>query len=434
MGLLKKITINTLTQILGRSGVILISLVVTAILTRHLGENGYGIFGVISGATMMFFSFADWGTILIAVRELANKKGKEALILGNSLIIRATMSLVAIFLFIVFVYVNPAFDKFKIEILIAGVIIFFLSIKTSAQIIFHAEMKLYFSALVELVGSLFFLLALILGSGNLSLRRAIIFLVFSSVVSAAFALGIVLKRVRPVFRLEKNFSRTLLKASLPMGAVLAVYSIYTRLGSFVLQFIHGEVAVGIYLLAFKVHDNLKLGAAYLMNAFFPVIASLPNSKNNEPNSKLGPVVQKAFDALLVMAIVILGGTFLLAPMIIGVLAGPSFSSSVRVLRILGLVTALSYLNHLTGYSLVALKEQKKHLLFGMIGLTFNLLGSLLVIPRWSYVGLAWVAVVTEGLIFCLSFYFLNRKIRVRFSLSSVLETFSFLLKKVRKIL
>ncbi|HUW21203.1 MAG TPA: flippase [Candidatus Bathyarchaeia archaeon] len=422
MDLSRRVTLNTLIQIVGRGGVILISLFTTAILTRSLGQTGYGSFSMINMSVVIFFSLADWGTNLVAVRESAKTTGNLGQIYGNCLLLRTIMALLGMFLYAFFVVVNFRFADFRREALIASLIIIFFSLKTSAQIVFHSKLKLYLVTLIDLVAALLFLFSLILFKGNssLTLKYIVIFLNLSSGLAALLALFLSQRLMKANFKIDFGLIKYLVRESLPMGALLTTFAVYNRIDTFILQAVSGEAAVGLYSLAYKIHDNLILGAAYLMNAFFPVIANFTELKVDGIDLKR--ILQKAFDLLLAMAIPMTILFFILSPVIIRLLGGEEFMLSSKILRVLIFATMIAYLNHLTGYSLLALGEQRTHLKFCLVTLAVNVCLNCLLIPKFSYMGAAFVTVLTEGLIFGLTFTYLKRKINTRFSLTGFPKT------------
>lgn len=430
MDLSRKVTFNTLTQILGRTGVIFLSLLATSILTRNLGQAGYGVFGIINTMVVIFYSFADWGTNMIAVRESAKSPEKSGVIFGNCLFLRSLMAFFGMTLYWLFIFLNPHLTEFRREASIGAVIILFFSFKTSAQIIFHAKLKLYLTALVELLASGLFLIFL-LTLKKLILFQVILFLIISSALAALLAVLMALKMVRSQFRPDWPLIKHLVRESLPMGAVMVVFSIYNRVDTFILQSLKGEAVTGLYLLSYKIYDNLVLGAAYLMNAFFPILANFSGQVSQE--GQLKNVLQKAFDLLLAMAVFLLVVIFIFAPMIIDWLGGEEFAPSASSLRILVLAMVLAYLNHLTGYALVALGRQRVHLKFGLIALFANIILNFIFIPRFSFLGAAVVTVLTEGLIFILTFVFLSKALKIPLGFLSFPKTVRQLISQRGKV-
>jgi len=341
------------------------------------------------------------------------------------------MSVLGLGAFFLFTLLNPAFTSFKKEALVASLIIFFFSLKTSAQMIFHSRLKLHLTAFVELVAAAFFLFLLLIVKDNFTLLQIVWFLVISAALAALLAQFLVFKMIQADFRLDFNLLKRLIRESLPMGASMAIFSAYNRIDTFILQSFKGEAATGIYVLAYKVHDNLILGAAYLMNAFFPVIANFTAQLSKKIDLK--QVLQKAFDLLLAMAIPMTVLIFIFAPVIIKLLGGQEFLASIPVLQILVFATGIGYLNHLTGYSLVALGRQKVHLKFCVLTLILNIGLNFIFIPRYSFIGAAAVTVLTESLIFVLTFFYLRKSLGIRLNFTSFPKTFWELIIKKGKV-
>jgi len=81
------------------------------------------------------------------------------------------------------------------------------------------------------------------------------------------------------------------------------------------------------------------------------------------------------------------------------------------LRILSLAIFLSYFNHLTGFTIVALGKQRLYFSVALAALAFNVLLNLLVIPKFSYYGAAGVTILTETLIFFITLFFVFRLLK-----------------------
>jgi O-antigen/teichoic acid export membrane protein len=100
--------------------------------------------------------------------------------------------------------------------------------------------------------------------------------------------------VRLNFSFNKEKLGRIMLEAFPLGIYLLVYSVYDRgIDSFIVKSIAGSRAVGVYGLAYKVHGNLILGAAFLMNSLFPLLSS---HKANLDSLK--KTYEKAFTVLL----------------------------------------------------------------------------------------------------------------------------------------
>jgi len=130
-------------------------------------------------------------------------------------------------------------------------------------------------------------------------------------------------------------------------------------------------------------------------------------------------VQKIFGRVfwLIFLMGFLAGVlvFVFSPLMIKLLTRSSFlefSSSVLVLRIFSLSLFFSYFNHLTGYTLVAFGKQRSYLLVAGIALVFNVVANLWAINSYSFLGAAWVTVITEVIVFVLTFLLLKQQLNL----------------------
>ncbi len=434
MNAFPKIAFNTIIQILGRAVVIGFTIITTALLTRRLGVAGYGDYVFVTAFLMFFSSMADWGTGIISVREASKDRNLEKKIYGNALLLRLAIATLSFFVINLLILLLPQFSKLVLPAVIASTLLFFWSLRTSCQIIFQTKLRFEQHVLVEIFASGLFVLFLILVLG-FSSSLSLIFLALSSASLLAAILALILGQRLTGFDLQPDWKlmKRIVKEALPTGALLLVFSIYNRIDIFILQSLKGAEPVGIYGLAYKVHDNLVLGAAFLANAFFPVISQYGNI--NELEKRFEPmreIYQKLFDVLLMAGLVMVVFVLIFSPLIIQIIGGREFSASILTLRILVLGAFIAYFNHLTGYSLIALGKQKISLIIAVVALVWNIGLNLLLIPRFSYLAAASITIATEGLVLILTSLYLARKFNLKPAISFH-KTFIELIKNRGKI-
>ena len=432
MNVFPKIAFNTIIQILGRGVVIGFTIITTILLTRRLGVAGYGDYVFITAFLMLFSSIADWGTGIISVREASrtrkdtkeyrDAKEREKIekkIYGNALVLRLITAVLSFLIINLLILILPQFSGLVLPAVIASTLLFFWSLRTSCQIIFQTKLRFDQHVLVEIFASGLFVLFLVLVLG-FSSSLSLIFLALSSASLLAAILALILGQRLTGFDLQPDWKlmKRIIKEALPTGALLLVFSVYNRIDIFILQSLKGAEPVGIYGLAYKIHDNLVLGAAFLANAFFPVISQYGKiselKKEFEPMRK---IYQKLFDVLFLAGLVMIAFTFVFSPLIIQIIGGREFSASILTLRILVLGTFIAYFNHLTGYSLIALGKQKISLIIAVLALAWNIGLNLLLIPRFSYLAAASITIATEGLVLILTSIYLARKFNLKPAIS-----------------
>ncbi|PIV00390.1 hypothetical protein COS55_03590 [Candidatus Shapirobacteria bacterium CG03_land_8_20_14_0_80_40_19] len=430
MGLKTKVFKNTVFQIAGRSLTILISLLTTAVLTRTLGVETFGDYVFITSIVLLFVGLTDFGTITIGVREASVSLEKKEKIFGSVLSLRIIISLFIFIAFNLLIYFLPQFAGLREPSLIASFVILFLILRTTMQAVLQVFLRLDLASFLEVIASLLALLFigsfLLLGI-KINLFWLMIFWSVSALASGIAGLYYVKKLISFKLNFNKDDLFKIFKQASPLGVYLLVYAVYDRgIDSFFLKTFVNSEAVGFYGLAYKIHGNLIFGAAFLMNSLFPIISAL---KNDEERLKL--IFKKAFSVLFFFGLLSLFLGTLFAPLIIRIISGAKFVLSVNILRILLFATFFSFLNHLNGYLLISLNEQKKLLVFSLFSLILNLVLNTIFIPRYSFWAAAAVTVLTEGLIFVLTSVYLKRKYQLTIS-GQELKNNLFLFLKKRK--
>lgn len=416
---------NTFSQVVGRILIILSSLFTTAILTRTLGTSGFGDYVFITSFVMIFVGLSDFGTTVIGVREATLEKEKSSQIFNTVLLLRLLGSILILVVFNLLVLLLPQFSNLRAIGLISSLVLPCLVLRTTVQSVFQTYLRLDLSALSEIIGSFVMIILLIfflLMKNTFSLPAVMTFWTISALVSGLLGFMFSIKFVSWKIRLDKKIALKIIKESLPLGLSLLAFSIYDRgIDSFLIKTYLDSNSVGYYGLSYKIHGNLILGAAFLMNSLFPLITSLKND-----SEKLGIIVKKSLTVLILCGSIIFIVGMVFAPFIIGLIAGNNYLPSVIVLRILLFATFFSYINHLTGYTLISLGSQRKMLQFSLIGLIVNLLFNIIFIPRFSFYAAAYVTVFTEGLLFVLSMGYLRKEYKILYNLSD----FTYYIKKL----
>ena len=417
-GAFPKVALNTFIQIASKIITVGFALLTTILLTGYLGKEGYGDYIYIITLAIIFGSLADWGTATIGVREVAKEKGSQGKLLGNVFILRLGLSFLAIvllFAFSLFLPIqtqNPLLLRKMIKI--ATLIVFLVAIKASFGIIFQSRLEMQKAAVADITTSLLiFLFSWYVVQKGLGLGPLVWAVVWASGVAVVIAGILALKTARYVFQIDKEIMAELIRESLPMGAILLMFTMDNKIDTVMLGAIKGSGAVGIYAIPYRIYDVLILGAAFLMNALLPVISQYSDLERWK--DKLRQIYQKAFDILFLMGSAGLVFILIFAPAIVRLLTWQrfgEFGDSVAVLRILVLAMFIAYFNHLTGYTIVALGRQRPYFFVAFGALIFNVIANLIAIPRFSYYGAAGVTVLTEGLVLMITSIFIFRLLKI----------------------
>jgi O-antigen/teichoic acid export membrane protein len=402
----KSIFINTISQILTKFITGFIGIAVRKLLAIYLGPAGLGEYLFVLTFVTVFGSIADFGTVLVTVRDAAKDKLHAPAIFGNVFWLRIVLSFLAMSCAVIIVRVlpeNAVSENLRSLTIFGTVLILIFSTKASFSIIFQTLLRMEQWVIPEITASVLTLaLTTIFIQRQKGLLELIGGLMLANIMAIIIAYFLSRRITKIDFHLQKKILSSLVINTIPMGGVLIVFSIYNKFDTVLLQSIKGPSTVGIYGIAYSIHDVLVLGAAYFMNVVLPILSEAISLNNKLGEQRTRQIFEKAFAVLFILGISMFIVIQITAPVIIAFIASPEFTRSILVLRILIFATLIAYFNHLTGYTLVALNKQKPFFFITVAALILNISTNLLLIPRLSEIGAALATIFTEALVFILT--------------------------------
>jgi O-antigen/teichoic acid export membrane protein len=163
--------------------------------------------------------------------------------------------------------------------------------------------------------------------------------------------------------------------------------LFFKIDALLLPGLVSPAAAGVYAAAYRVSEGAGIVSSSFTLALFPRLAR---------EHDLSGAYRVALRILLKLGVPLAAGIALLSESIIGVVGGREYlPDSAVALSILICYLPLSYANGLTQYVLIAAGRQRVLTAAFLAALGFNLLANLWLIPRFSYVGAAWVTVFSE---------------------------------------
>ncbi len=401
--MLKKIVYNSGVQLVGKIAQLVSSVIAAALLTRHLGPAGYGQYTLIIALTTFLVTIGNWGTQIIGVRELSTTK-KRSRLFSSLIILRFILAGIAIGLGTVFILFSPIFKNVQQLGLLSLILVFALIIETSFNVIFQSLLKMDRRALINIISSFLFLgFTFFFLKLNFQLLAPLISWIITRSVTILLAYILSKKLIPWNWKPQKKLVKQLFIQSLPLGTLLVLSTAYDQaIDSFVIQQYLGEQQVGFYGLAYKIYSNLVLPAYFLNNSLFPLLAKKKN---------FNQILVTGIKLSLLGLVGLVPLTYFSAPKIIPLLGGNQFFASIEILQILSLSLVFAYINHLTGFSLVAINKQKTSLKIGVLALVWNLGLNLYFIPKFGIRSAAWITVTTEGLTTLFSSLFLYKYLK-----------------------
>jgi len=411
MSLTQKVAFNTLVQIIGKLITTATTLALVVVLTNYLGVSGYGEYATIFSYVGFFSVFVDFGLYLIAVREIAKNEQEAEVIVGNILSLRFFLAFIVFGLAILISLFMPYSQLVKQGIMLASIALSFVILTQAFASIFQAQLKMHFFVLADVIGRLT-VLGLVLVF--VKLGRGLMYAVLAYVVGDLMMLLIAFFLANRLIKVRFHFHWPLIKKlaifAFPLGIAGILGMIQFKIDILLLSFLplKGGLSnmheVGLYGVAYKVVEVLVAFPGMFVGSVFPILS---NYLVTNPQ-KAKEVFQRAMNFLLLVALPLVVGGFLLAPKIILLMSGPAFIEAQLPLRILFFAIGFSFLGNLFGYSLIALNLQQKLVWVTLWASIFNVVTNLILIPYFSYKGAALTTVATEILIVSLSTHLIRR--------------------------
>ena len=378
------------------------AVLISALVARSLGPDGFGGFTIMTTYAAMFYMAADFGFNAIILREAGG--GEDRLKDGFSKLLglRLVYSLVLVFLALALLSFFPYHPMVKLATIVTILTIITQALYSTANLVFQFKLRYDLSVVAAAVGSLLNLsIVFILAQGQVSLIAVALSYVAAGVAMAAVALSLVktlIGHFQPQFTPGEWLKLTAL--TLPVGLTLIFNLVYFRADAFILSFIKPSVDVGIYGAAYKIFEVVLVLPTFLMNALYPVL--IKSFETDRAKFR-----QSVRLAILGLAGIGLGGAvagILLAPWGVNFLYGGKFADSVLPLQLLLASMPIFFLSSLYMWLLLLLKRQKVMAVVYAFGMITNIALNLYFIPQYSYLAAALITGISEAVILLLTYY------------------------------
>ena len=395
----KIIALNTASQFIGKGVSGVISFIISIILAKSLGVDGYGDFTKITTYVAFFYLFCDFG-LNAAYLQLSAEHAPPTL--QHSLFtLRTLMGLMLMFLTMLLLVVLPGTLTQGYSLVVKiGIILFIPSILcqsfiTTTNAFFQERLKYEFATYALITGSLLTLLLVYISSLIFSSTQFLFAFVIANLIGiaiTAFVALLLVKKSTGTVRLlwKQTEIKQLFFAALPLGLTLIFNIIYFHADSFILTITRSTTEVGVYGLAYKFFEFALVLPTFFMNASLPLLFQSYMQKNTEV---FHARITKSLWLLTICSIVVALLGWLLAPLFHYI--RPEFTQSSLPLKILLLGLPFFYVSNITMWILVIKKLRIQLLSIYGILMIVNIAFNIYFIPIYGYIAAAWITVVSE---------------------------------------
>jgi len=386
-----------------------ISLIIVAMLTRHLGPDGYGDYNTIFAYIFLFVTGADLGLYTVLTREISRPGADEEKIIGNIFTIRLGAILLGAVVANIIAVFLPYSGLVKLGIFIGTIFMVLSSLGQVLMGIFQKRLRVYLVSAADLIARIVQLFLIFL---LIFLKAPFLFFIGVVVISevihfvSIFMFALKLVKIRVLFDLD--YWKEVFKIALPIAASLVFVLIYFKIDTFLLSIMKQPYDVGVYSVAYKILEFVIFFPAIYLGLVMPVLSKYAISNKD----KFKELFKKIFNNLSVFGLPLAAIIFTAPDQIAVVLGGSQFLESGSVLQILSIAVLLIFFGNLGGHALVALNLQKKGMWIYMLGMVINLMGNIIYIPKYSFVAAAWTTVITEIIVTITMFYIIKKHIKL----------------------
>lgn len=419
MNIKKRIFDNTIVQIIGKILATILSLFAFAIMTRELGQSGFGEYTTVITFLSFFAIIADLGLTLVTVQMLGEAKENEARTLGNLFGLRLLSSLLFISLAPLIVIFFDYSDGIKLGVLIAAASFIFNSLNQIMVGLFQNRLKMNRVAWAETLSRVVMLLGVFLSIKlNWGLQGMLAATTIAGLASFImhFSFARRFARIRPLFELSQW--KKIMTLSWPLAITIAFNLIYLKADTLLLSLFKSQAEVGLYGAAYKIIDVLSSLPFMFAGIILPLMVLAWQERDR---LKFNNLLQKSFDVLAIASIPMVVGVQFLADEIIVLVAGSDFNGAANILRLLIVAIAAIFLGNMMSHAVIAVKRQKQIIWIYMLTSITSLIAYLILIPKFSYYGAAVVTIYSESLIALLTGIYICRYLKFRLSFKGLLK-------------
>jgi O-antigen/teichoic acid export membrane protein len=414
----RKIAYNTVVQIAGKIIGFVISGLLLVIVADRLGTSGMGDYVTVLAFVNFFVTIADLGANLVLVREIVQREGQGERITGEFLGFRLTFSLAVLALAPLVALLIPQYTMLIVwGVAIAAVAQFILLLNQLLVSVLQTRLQLDRATLAEIANRVFSLGGVII-IGQSSLHGAGFFYALLTVVLAGSLVnfGVTYFYARKFWRLRPKYSRQALLTTvmlvLPMGIFSILGTIHFKADTILLSLLKGSYDVGIYGYAYKIGEIIFTFPVMFVGAAFPRLSTL----FREDRERCKQFFESVYNILVIGTIPFLTSLFFLSPHFTLILSRNAVADGIlsgQVLQVLTAAFFFWFIGTAFIHLLIAANEYASLTRNLAIAVAMNVVLNLILIPRYSYFGAAWVTFITEAVMFTLTVRYVIKNLQFR---------------------
>ena len=377
---------------------------------RYLGPANYGILAFALALNGIFGVIANFGLDPLTVREVARDKSLARKYLANGIVLKLIFG--SLTFLIVFLVVNllgyPEITRKVVYIITLSTII--AGISNLFNDIYQAFERMEFISIGQVLQSV---LSLVFAIAAIRLGLNVVYFAMIYLIVNLTALGYhvvvtTLKFLKPRIEVDLSFWKSVVREAWPFALTAAFVGMYYYSDSVMISYIRGNFEVGIYNAAYR----LAMVFSLIPQVYFTSV--FPNMARTYRKNKIFEELVIASLGLMSLACFLVGiaGT-IFSKFLILVIYGEEYYQSIPIFSLLIWSIAISFINTSLANVLDATGNQHLNSLRMALGIVFNIMLNLILIPKYGAYGAAVATLITRIFIGILLWYLIVEKLKLR---------------------
>ena len=264
-------------------------------------------------------------------------------------------------------------------------------------------------------------LVLLLGYGYVGLAATSLIVNIVALIWLYVLLRVTL--FKPEWKWDGSLQKWMLLTSGPLMLNHLLATIFWRIDVWILRPLAGAFSVGLYSVGLKYLDGLNIIPSVFTLAIFPVMSRYAKGERES----LRRAYHLSLRLLLIVSLPIAAAVTFLATPLVWLVGGAQYlniplelsafgrtltvdGGSDLALQILIWSIPIGFVNSVTQYLLISVNQQHFLTRAFLMGVTFNVVGNLVAIPRFGYAGAAIVTILSEFSLLFPFYYSVRRNV------------------------
>jgi O-antigen/teichoic acid export membrane protein len=373
---------------------LLLSLISAPLLIRHLGNEEYGRYGVVTALITIVAGFTESGLNTVVLRGFSTLSAEQRRQMMRTAIgIRLLVTCVGVALAVAFAVGAGYTSAMVLGAVLAGAGLVLQLLQSLLSMTLQSQLRFGWASAVELVRqvtSVSLIVVLVLAGAGLVPLLAIA--IPASAVSLAVTIPLVIGEVSLVPSFHFGHWWRLLRESIPWAVISAVNIVYLRIAIVVMSLIATALQTGYFTISFRIMEVLIGIPGMVIAPAFPILARAELGDRIRFSRTSG----RLFELSLFLAVWIVVCVEIGAGLAIHVLAENKSDPAIAVLRIQALSLVGNFMAMACGFPLLIMRRYRPVLTANLMALAISATVTAILAPTLGARGGAIAVVAGES--------------------------------------